>query len=285
MGTKVLVHLKPNQRPSWAYHGTEGWYVGPSMEHYRCVKCYLPSSGRERDIDTLELFPKQIPFPQVTTNDYLQQAAADIISILTTKPSITPSLAYNDETKNALFKIAQLLGWSALPPTAPDIPSPLPRVPTLPTVPPSPTVVRRLIPDTSSKVQQLSQPAPHKPTSSPRVVPFRQPTVPLRRSPRHHQLAQHTPVLTTFQHHVQHTYNKDGVKETIDTLLAGPNGAIWAGSLNNEFGRLAQGYGTIIGTNTIDFIPKHEVPPITKSPTGTSSAIFARSKPSNIVSV
>jgi hypothetical protein len=34
MGTKVLVHLKPDQRPSWAYHGTEGWYVGPSMEHY-----------------------------------------------------------------------------------------------------------------------------------------------------------------------------------------------------------------------------------------------------------
>jgi hypothetical protein len=24
LGTKVLVHLKPDQRPSWAYHGTEG---------------------------------------------------------------------------------------------------------------------------------------------------------------------------------------------------------------------------------------------------------------------
>jgi hypothetical protein len=34
MGTKVLVHLKPDKQPSWAYHGTEGWYVGPSMEHY-----------------------------------------------------------------------------------------------------------------------------------------------------------------------------------------------------------------------------------------------------------
>jgi hypothetical protein len=58
MGTKVLVHLKPDQRPSWAYHGIEGWYVGPSMEHYRCVKCYITSSGRERDVDTLEFFQK-----------------------------------------------------------------------------------------------------------------------------------------------------------------------------------------------------------------------------------
>jgi hypothetical protein len=52
LGTKVVVHLKPDQRPSWAYHGEEGWYVGPSMEHYRCVKCYLPATSRERDVDT-----------------------------------------------------------------------------------------------------------------------------------------------------------------------------------------------------------------------------------------
>jgi hypothetical protein len=53
-GTKVLVHLKPDQRPSWSYHDEEGWYVGPSMEHYRCMKCYIPTSGRERDVDTIK---------------------------------------------------------------------------------------------------------------------------------------------------------------------------------------------------------------------------------------
>jgi hypothetical protein len=132
MGTKALVHLEPDQRPSWAYHGTEGWYVGRSMEHYRCVKGYTPSSGRERDVDALDFFPKRIPFPKVTTDGYLQQAAADIIYILTTKPSVTPSLAYGDDTKNALLKIAQLLGRSTLPPTALPIESPLPRVKILP---------------------------------------------------------------------------------------------------------------------------------------------------------
>jgi hypothetical protein len=58
----------------------------------------------------------------------------------------------------------------------------------------------------------------------------------LRRLPRRHPSLQHTQAIATFQHHVQHVYNKDGVKETIDTLLAGNDGDIWEASLNNEFG-------------------------------------------------
>jgi hypothetical protein len=65
-GTKVIVHLKPDQQASCAYHGEEGWYVGPSMEH----KCYLPITGQERDVDTLEFFPKSILFPKVSIKDY-----------------------------------------------------------------------------------------------------------------------------------------------------------------------------------------------------------------------
>ena len=43
---------------------------------------------------------------------------------------------------------------------------------------------------------------------------------------------------------------------------------IWFRSLENEFGRLAQGVGTRIkGTNTLTFIPKREVPFATKKVT------------------
>ena len=38
-GTKAVIHKKSNTRGSWDYHGTDGWYVGPSMENYRCLKC------------------------------------------------------------------------------------------------------------------------------------------------------------------------------------------------------------------------------------------------------
>ena len=43
-GTKVLIHHKPGHRHSWDPHGQEGLYIGPSLQHYRCVKCFIPSS-------------------------------------------------------------------------------------------------------------------------------------------------------------------------------------------------------------------------------------------------
>ena len=35
--TKVVVHSKPHKRQTWGYHGEDGFYVGPSLEHYRCI--------------------------------------------------------------------------------------------------------------------------------------------------------------------------------------------------------------------------------------------------------
>jgi hypothetical protein len=45
--------------------------------------------------------------------------------------------------------------------------------------------------------------------------------------------------------------------------LAGKDGPIWNNGLCNEYGRLAQGFhnNTVLGTDTIDFIHPHEVPP------------------------
>jgi hypothetical protein len=190
-GTRVIVHLKPDQRPSWAYHGEEGWYVGPSMEHYRCVKCYIPATGRVRDVDTLEFFPKQFPFPAVTTEDYLKQAAADIISLLQNQNSALPSLEYGAPTQNALVQIATLLGRAA---TAPELPTirqvvsadtnplqvihPAPNTPpeevlpptTMPTIPPAQTVppLPRLSPPISpdTPVPRVSPRVPNSPKPS-----------------------------------------------------------------------------------------------------------------------
>jgi hypothetical protein len=66
-GIKVLLYLKSDKRASWAYHGEEGWYVSPSMEHYRCFKCFLPATNCTRDADTVTFFPKQFPFPRSTS--------------------------------------------------------------------------------------------------------------------------------------------------------------------------------------------------------------------------
>ena len=66
-----------------------------------------------------QFFPHDIPFPAITTDDYLKQAAEDIITILTAPPSpTTPSLSAGDPVRNALLEIAtQLKRIEAIPQT------------------------------------------------------------------------------------------------------------------------------------------------------------------------
>ena len=60
-GTKVVLHEKPYQQLSWDPHGTEGWYLGPELEHYRCYHVFVNKTKSERITDTLELFPQKEP--------------------------------------------------------------------------------------------------------------------------------------------------------------------------------------------------------------------------------
>ena len=60
---------------------------------------------------------------------------------------------------------------------------------------------------------------------------------------------------------VNHIYNEEGKKETIESLLSRHHKDVWNRSLSNEWGRLAQrNYAGANGTNTIVFIPRVEVP-------------------------
>ena len=109
-GTKVIAHKAPEDRATWDLNGETGWSVGPSMQHYRCISCYFPKSRRERDIPKLEIIPHTVPIPEVKLDDFLRQAAGDIVSILQTPPSTTAiSLQAGDTTRNALEKIAEIL--------------------------------------------------------------------------------------------------------------------------------------------------------------------------------
>ena len=36
-GTRVIVNDKPGNLTSWVRHGTPGWYIGPSLDHYMCM--------------------------------------------------------------------------------------------------------------------------------------------------------------------------------------------------------------------------------------------------------
>ena len=105
-GTKVVAYSTPSNRTSWGPHGLEGWYVGPSLDHYGCVKCYFPQTNRERDVDTVKFFPTTIPFPATSTEDYLRQSLEDILALLQKKTASFPFLQSGDDTRNAINKLA-----------------------------------------------------------------------------------------------------------------------------------------------------------------------------------
>ena len=123
-GTKVVVHHK--NRKTYGVHGLDGWYIGPSMHHYRCYECFIPSTGGKMNADTVEFFPQHIPFPNVTSEQYLHQAASDILHILQSPSKNIPSLQYGSPISNAYIQVAQILKSATNKPT-PYVPTIFPR--------------------------------------------------------------------------------------------------------------------------------------------------------------
>ena len=92
LGIQVAIQVKPEQRTSWAFHAMRGYYLGPSLKHYRCHRVFVSGSQSERISDTLQWFPhannSEIPgalysFPQ-RVMDFAQ-----IIHEQTISPSFT----------------------------------------------------------------------------------------------------------------------------------------------------------------------------------------------------
>ena len=109
-GTKVIAHVDTTQQGTWDLNGEHGWYVGPALEHYRCITCYFPCTQSTRICDTVTFLPHRIPIPKITTHKYLQQAAEDIVHLLTHPPQTNaPSLQEGDPIWKALRELAAQL--------------------------------------------------------------------------------------------------------------------------------------------------------------------------------
>ena len=266
-GTKVVAHISPQKRSTWELNGEVGWYVGPSIKHYRCVQCYFPRTREVRHCDTVEFFPHEISFPRVTLKDHLAQAAEDIVTILTKPPSKNvPSLQSGDPTRNAILQLAKLLKRVEI------IPEPEIDMSQEDDVE-APRVLDKST-ETIIETQEAST-IPHRiPYHSDEVqVETLQQHSNLPKNVRFHNEGNHeynlrskSPALILdhiFQnyHTANHIYRDDGKKETIDSLLDGKDSATWSRSLSNEWGRLSRGndHG-VKETETIDFIYQHQVP-------------------------
>ena len=152
-GTKVVLHKKPSIRASWAYHGKEGWYIGPSPNHYRCLKIYVPETHAEVDTDTVKFIPRYIPIPECSIDDHLRRSANDIVQLLLHKTKVAPALIPNS-TREALLKLASILNRDSTPRIKNIVPS------TLPTAQSTPNNAEYPTPPTTKK--QISAPTIYK---------------------------------------------------------------------------------------------------------------------------
>ena len=202
----------------------------------------------QRDIKLVSFFPSVTAVPKVTTDNFLRQAAMDIVTILTDSPKDNlPPFEVGDDTRNALLKIAKTLHRAEQLPK--HIPSAMDNIDTLLT--PSPKVqnkkqsspsktITKQVP--SLRVQNKTHPSILNPddkqltikdcTWIPSEDVHQQVRYQLRPRKRHTQgtnfkdfatqqiLAQH---LYSHQH-IHHIYNERGEKQSLDKLLKGEHG-------------------------------------------------------------
>jgi hypothetical protein len=247
-GTKVVVHLKQSQRDSWGPNGEVGFYVGPSLEHYRCMKVYFNKTRTVRDVDTLTFIPHTIAFPQLKIDDYLRNAAADIVHLLKhPPPQLIPSLQAGKTTNIALENLATLLNRVEFKPEETND---------------DPKHSKQ-----ETRVKNNSWKDLHTENNPQSTSPFTN-TKRWQRQSQHqtrYNLRNRTiPVggyALNLEHYMNHIYDEHGRKLKILDLLNGNNKDVWKRSMSNELGRLAKGnkFG-VKHTDTMAFIRKTEVP-------------------------
>ena len=91
MFVKILIHLNPSNLYSLSPQASPGWYLGPSLHHYRCATVLHSTSNRVIINDSFAFHPNN-SFPVTTPSDHLTNTPKNINTIITTKnihPSIT----------------------------------------------------------------------------------------------------------------------------------------------------------------------------------------------------
>jgi hypothetical protein len=79
LGTKALVYNDPATWTSWEPHATDGFYVGPATNHYRCLCFHSPATQCFRFSDTWRLYPSHCQVPTTSEHDITLNTAAALL--------------------------------------------------------------------------------------------------------------------------------------------------------------------------------------------------------------
>ena len=78
---KALAYDAPSTRTTFAPHATDVYYVGPALNHYRCLRFWNVNTKRMRITNTYQLFPAHCSMPTISEADKTLIAAQELIGI------------------------------------------------------------------------------------------------------------------------------------------------------------------------------------------------------------
>ena len=118
LGMHVLIYEQAKtQRSTWAAHGTPGYYLGPSLVHYRTYRVWATATRSTRVSDTLSFHPKALHMPGSHPLETVESALRDLITALQlpsvmalaqTDAMLLPNLTANLRALQALYSRAPL---------------------------------------------------------------------------------------------------------------------------------------------------------------------------------
>ena len=133
-GCRVLIHSKASIRRSWENRCHEGFYIGPSLVHYRCYRVLNKHSGAVTISDAVKFRHHYLPTPELSAADKLLHAVQAIHNTIA-----RASPADNHDQLAAIEALRAIIHsyntTTVTPPTEPQL-SPL-------VAPPPPGVVTR----------------------------------------------------------------------------------------------------------------------------------------------
>ena len=105
-GTKVIVHLNPTIRKSWAPIGQYGWYIDWAKDCYRCYNIYIPEKRAVIQPDTVEflLHNSKMTFQSSAENATI--AATKLIHAILNPAPAAPYAHIGDAQMQVLDQLA-----------------------------------------------------------------------------------------------------------------------------------------------------------------------------------
>ena len=77
-GCLCIGFIASDVRPSWAPYSYLSYYLGPSLDHYRCHSLYVISAKSSRVTDTVDLFAKPFVLPGFSPVKQLHTLVTDM---------------------------------------------------------------------------------------------------------------------------------------------------------------------------------------------------------------